>query len=243
MGILKTKQAAIFDLGSTLIEYENKSWIEFCKSCIECAYQFMSRSSLHLPGRANFRDSFVQAAMDIDQQSLQTQKEPDLLQFLTSFLEDFRIRRDDYFMLDFLEAYYIPIRNSLTIKPGAIEILDFFKNKGCKIGLISNTIFPSSYHLQDMQSFNIYRYFDYMLFSSNCEYRKPHVSIYNDMLSALDISADLAFFVGDRMEIDIVGANNAGIDSVLYKKEGREYADTSDAKLIINSLYELIDNC
>ena len=141
-----------------------------------------------------------------------------------------------------MQAYYLPIRENLTLKEGAVETLEFFKSKGLKIGLISNTIFPKEYHLQDMRHYGIDKYFDAMLFSCETEYRKPHLSIFNDMLARLDISASKAFFIGDRMEVDIAGAKNAGLTAILLRKPERDYGNISSADLVINNLNELIDN-
>jgi putative hydrolase of the HAD superfamily len=122
------------------------------------------------------------------------------------------------------------------------EVLEFYKQRGHKLGLISNTVFPEKYHYEDMQHFGIYDYFDEIIFSSEFSHRKPHPSIFEHVLTKLDISANQAFFVGDRMDIDIVGAKNAGLFAVLKKKPGRECDHDGEADLVIDDLRELIEN-
>lgn len=241
MKLLTDKTAALFDLGSTLIEYENIPWSVIYGICLKSAYEFLRTANFDVPPWEPFVGNFEQEAERVNQESLLTQREKNIHEFFREFLAQYGIRGEAEFEENFLQAYYKPIRDNLTLKDGAVEILEFFKSGGLKIGLVSNTIFPKAYHLQDMAHFKIDKYFDAMLFSCETEYRKPHPSIFNDMLAMLDISPSKAFFIGDRIEIDIAGAGNAGISAVLLRKPERDYRNLSSADLVINNLTELIE--
>jgi HAD superfamily hydrolase (TIGR01549 family) len=239
---LKSKKAALFDLGSTLIEYENIPWDDIYVLCLKRAYDYLGLENINRPEWDKFYQAFLKMVIAAEMESLTTYREKDVFELFRNYLASFGIDGDSGFHERFLKAYYRPIRENLTLKKNAREVLEYCRAQGHKLGLISNTIFPSQYHKQDMRDFGIYDYFDHMLFSSEYAYRKPHQSIFEEMLRKLDISAPEAFFVGDRPEIDILGAKNSGIYSILILKRGREYDDLTAADLVIENLSELIDN-
>ena len=55
-------------------------------------------------------------------------------------------------------------------------------------------------------------YFDHIVVSEDHGWRKPHAKIFTDTLTALDVRAKEALFVGDSIEDDIIGAKGAGMD-------------------------------
>ncbi len=238
---LKNKKAALFDLGSTLIEYENIPWDDIYVLCLKRAYEFLGLENISQPDCDKFYQAFLRMVITAEMESLTTCREKDVFELFRNFLASFGINGDPDFHERFLKAYYQPIRENLTLKKNAVRVLEHYRARGHKLGLISNTVFPSEYHKEDMRHFGIYDYFDHMLFSSEYPYRKPHKSIFEEMLRKLDISAPEAFFVGDRLEIDILGAKKSGIYSILIFKRGREYDDLAAADLVIENLSELID--
>lgn len=63
--------------------------------------------------------------------------------------------------------------------------------------------------------------FDFMVISEDCGYTKPDRRIFDHALSqAKHADRSSVLMVGDRLEADILGAKNAGIDSVWYNPAG-----------------------
>ncbi|NIP44114.1 MAG: HAD family hydrolase [candidate division Zixibacteria bacterium] len=237
---LKEKDAAIFDLGSTLIEYENIPWPDLFKLSLQRAHKYLHEVDIEPPEFDKFHEVFLEKVIEVEKESNVTHKEKDILKLFESFLSYFGISNNSDFLEKFLEVYYQPVRESIYLKEGAMDVLDYYKSNGHKIGLISNTVFPPEYHLEDMRKFGIDKFFDHLIFSSAFPRRKPHPSIYTEMLRVLDISASKAFFIGDRVEIDVLGAKNCGVFSILLRKKGREYSDLSLPDLVIDNLSELL---
>ncbi|MBD3382660.1 MAG: HAD-IA family hydrolase [candidate division Zixibacteria bacterium] len=242
MGLLTEKKAALFDLGSTLIEYENISWNDVYKLSIMEGFKLLEGHNFLFSEKSKLMEGFVSVVNEMIAHSMEIQKEPDLRRFFIDFFKKHEHDLSDEIYDDFLEHYYQPIRDHLSLIPGAIDVLHFFKSKGCKLGLISNTVFPQRYHYEDMQNFGVLEFFDEIVFSSEFEYRKPHPAIFEHVLRKLDISADQAFFVGDRVDVDVAGAKNAGITAILKLKSDRVYENHGKADLIIDDLAELIEN-
>lgn len=239
--MLRKRKGALFDLGSTLIEYENISWPELFRLGLERAYGYLSVGNIDRPDFEDFYQAFLDQVISAEEKSNETQIEVDIVDIFGKFLSSFEMPNDREFVYRFLQKYYEPVREHISLKENALDILEHFKKHGHKIGLISNTVFPPEFHLEDMRGFKIDHYFDQMIFSSEFHYRKPHSSIYNKMLRMLDISASKAFFTGDRIEIDVQGAKTIGMLSVLLKKKGREYNDLEAPDLVIDNLIELLE--
>jgi putative hydrolase of the HAD superfamily len=66
------------------------------------------------------------------------------------------------------------------------------------------------------RNFNIEGFFDFILTSASCSYRKPHPRIFELGLVHWGFSPDEAAMVGDTLAADILGAKRAGLFSIWY---------------------------
>jgi HAD superfamily hydrolase (TIGR01549 family) len=139
----------------------------------------------------------------------------------------------------FLEKYYDPISDQLTLIEGAEEVLRYFKDQNLKIGIVSNTIFPERYHLPELKRFRLYSYLDAYSFSSSVGVRKPHPEMFLKTLNALKVDPSKAVFVGDRLVEDVGGAQKAGMKGILAYHQGRDYSAPIKPDARIDDLKEL----
>ncbi len=98
---------------------------------------------------------------------------------------------------------------------GAIELLDFLKNNGYKLGLVTNASHSENRIRQLMREVGIENYFETVVISSVIGIRKPDPRIFQKALDDLDVPASEALYIGDRKEYDAVGAMNAGMRFVI----------------------------
>ncbi len=98
---------------------------------------------------------------------------------------------------------------------GAIELLDFLKNNGYKIGLVSNASHSENRLRLLMRKVGIEDYFETVVISSVMGIRKPDPRIFLKALDDLGVQASEALYIGDREEYDAVGAMNAGMRFVI----------------------------
>lgn len=124
--------------------------------------------------------------------------------------------------------------DEIILLPETKETLNYLKEKGYKIGIISNS--PPSQKRGGLQSVEIDEYFDLVLFSFDCGYRKPSREIYDLFLEKIDIAPEDTVMVGDSLKNDALGATNAGIDAILIDLKGN-----SSFKPKISNLLELKD--
>ncbi len=220
----KKLDAVIFDMGSTLIEFENSSWEVLNRLCAEDGYRFLkARNLINIDYKTwlFLLESEFEKAFKEQNKSL---KEIKFENLMATFFRRLKFEITNGLYSDFLKAYYQPVTDQLTIVDGALDVLKFFKDKKVKIGLVSNTIFPESFHLTELKRFGILPYLDVHLFSSSVGYKKPHPEIFRLCLRMLNTDVKNSVFVGDKLVEDIGGAQNIGLKTILFCKKGRDYS-------------------
>jgi FMN phosphatase YigB (HAD superfamily) len=238
-------KAILFDMGSTLLEFENSTWEVLRRLSTETGYEFLKEKNLTLPNLEEFSDvlsaEFLKARSEIGQ----SLKELKFENVIFEFFRDLNLSTSDGIYGSFLEVYYKPVTDQITLVDGAEKVLKFFKEKNLKIGLISNTIFPEEFHLRELKRFGLYPYLNAHFFSSQVGYRKPHPQIFQLALEKLKVDPSDAVFVGDRLEEDVGGAQNVGMKGILKYHQGRDYTlpITPDAQVMkLKELPEVVFN-
>ena len=219
----KQLKAILFDMGSTLIEFENYTWDVLARLSAEKGYEFLQEKNVSLPIFEKFSkvlyDEFVKAKSEIENNLKEIKFENVIFDFFTKL----NLSTSDGIYGSFLEVYYKPVTDQLTLVDGAEDVLKHFKEKDLKIGLVSNTIFPEKYHLRELKRFGLYPYLDAHFFSSEVGLRKPHPKIFQLTLDELKVDPSEAIFVGDRLKEDVGGAQNVGMKGILKYHQGRDY--------------------
>lgn len=216
-------KAILFDMGSTLLEFENSTWDVLRRLSTETGYEFLKEKNLILPNLEEFSNVLSAEFLKARSEIAQSLKELKFENVIFEFFRDLNLSTSDGIYGSFLEVYYKPVTDQVTLVDGAEKVLKFFKEKNLKIGLISNTIFPEEFHLRELKRFELYPYLDAHFFSSQVGYRKPHPQIFQLALEKLEVDSSDAVFVGDRLEEDVGGAQNVGMKGILKYHQGRDY--------------------
>ncbi|MCP4706743.1 MAG: HAD family hydrolase [candidate division Zixibacteria bacterium] len=237
-------KGVIFDLGSTLIEYENIPWDEMNLLALEAGYNYLKGSISPLPSYDKITEEYLKIRDKNRESSRRTLQEWNVLDKIAELLKVVCIDSNNEIISKFFKFYYNVISNQLTIIDDAKSVLGELKNAGLKLGLVSNTIFPAKYHMADMERFGLIKYFDSLLFSSEFGYRKPHRLIYEKAVEQSGLKPEQLIFIGDRFIEDFEGPRENGIFSILKFREGREYPEPfPDDIVMIKSLNELPEIC
>ncbi len=99
------------------------------------------------------------------------------------------------------------------VEESAVETLAELKKRQYKLGVISNSDGGIEKLLTDC---GLAKYFDAIVDSSAFGIRKPDVKIFEFALKEIKADAGESLFVGDSYEIDILGAENAGLTAMFY---------------------------
>ena len=95
-----------------------------------------------------------------------------------------------------------------------IETLDYLSGKAYPLHLITNG-FEQTQHLKLRHS-GLAGYFTHVITSEAAGIMKPHVAIFEYALEKAGAKAHQCIMIGDTLDADILGANNAGIDTVYF---------------------------
>lgn len=127
----------------------------------------------------------------------------------------------------------------LPAKPGlfegAIELLQYLKEKNYKMHIITNG-FEKVQH-QKMRNSGIDQFFDEVITSEKSGSVKPKPEIFKYALDAAGADVQESIMIGDNLEADIKGAMAAGIDTVFVNHI--QQACTIDPTYHISHLNEL----
>jgi putative hydrolase of the HAD superfamily len=97
----------------------------------------------------------------------------------------------------------------------AAPMLAALRERGLRIGLLSNTHWPPAYHERFLERDGLRDLIDARAYTSEMTYMKPHPEAFRHALDATGVAdASRAVFVGDRLFDDVFGAQRAGMRAV-----------------------------
>ena len=128
-----------------------------------------------------------------------------------ALLAEFGIEPDDGELLRFLEAEHAAWAPARQLASTTHALLDALRDRGLKLGLVSNAIDPPELLHRDIAELGVTERLDVALFSSEVGRRKPDPLIFERALDALGVAPANALMVGDRVAIDIAGARALGM--------------------------------
>lgn len=110
------------------------------------------------------------------------------------------------------EAYY---SCPLPAAPGSHQVLEHLRERGVRLGLISNTgTTPGATFRQSLQRLGLFDFFDVLTFSDEVALAKPSPRIFHLTLEQLGAKPARAVHVGDTLDHDIAGAKGVGMGSI-----------------------------
>jgi putative hydrolase of the HAD superfamily len=110
--------------------------------------------------------------------------------------------------VQFLER--LPFKKNIF--PYTAEILQYLKNKGYRLHLITNG-FETVQH-NKLRSSNLHDYFLEVITSEASNSLKPHPEIFAYALAKTGATKEESIMIGDNLDADIKGAMDAGMDTI-----------------------------
>lgn len=114
--------------------------------------------------------------------------------------------------------------------PEVFSTVEKLRDKGYKLGLISNIHWPIPRGLRE----SLDGMFDVVTYSHTHGMRKPHPAIFLDTLEEMGADPRTSAHVGDDYGADVIGAKNAGMIAVHLQRGEKREAGLADA--VITSL-------
>ena len=133
-------------------------------------------------------------------------------------LANLRVQVDpERFREDLSEAFgnVIPDESVWTDYPDAKPLLERLGERDIQVGLISNA---TDLARRVLKRLDMERYFDPIVISSEIGHRKPEKAIFEKALDEAGVAASRAIYIGDKLAVDVKGANKAGLNAVLIDR-------------------------
>ena len=116
---------------------------------------------------------------------------------------------------DALTEYRRQWEKHSLIDPAAPAVLKGLKERGVKLGVLSNTIWARDHHEEIFERDGVLDLFDGAVYSSEIPWSKPHPEAFRAAMHA--VGADdpsTCVFVGDRLFDDVWGAQQVGMRAI-----------------------------
>ena len=115
--------------------------------------------------------------------------------------------------MDAYRAFWEP---ATITDPQAAPMLAELRGRGLRLGVLSSTSWPASWHEDWLRRDGVLDLFDACVWSSDLPFTKPHPTAFRAAMDAVGaIDPARCVYVGDRPYDDISGAKGAGMRAVL----------------------------
>ncbi len=217
-------RAVIFDLGGTLM-YERDSWYPITTQGDEALTKFLIDQGLEV-NLSTFPVEFRRRLGEYFRQ-----REKDLLEttytyVLIDLLKDKGYTNlPDELIRKALDSLFEVTQTNWVLEEDTRQTLRKLEQNGYRMGLISNAGDDKDVH-QLVSRFEIASYFDFIVTSAACSYRKPHPRIFELAIANWYFLPSETVMVGDNLDADIGGAKGAGLYGIWISR--RAGASTDD---------------
>lgn len=211
-------QAVLFDLGGTLLHYQDKQQADFRELTMrgilrlhaalpDFAYQPPPESEFGEVVNRHVGAAYMKNLTELRGGSIETP--------LRSALEELGMSIDDEQWAEMRKHFYSVVDDAVYPRAGARSTLLTLHERGLKLALISNTYWAADVHDRHLQQYDLLDLLPQRTYSDKTRYIKPHPTIFTDALAALSVEPQQAVYVGDKLDTDIGGAQAVGMRAVL----------------------------
>lgn len=199
MNTLTEVRAMIFDLANTIVEYKEG---------------FNPRNEIQtllgLPSQQHVRNLIY--TLSADQPGMTSDE------FSTAIVKRTKGEVDPALVEEIKNIFYYN-NQCLKLRTDALYVLNTLRQKGVKLGLLSNCTPFARTLVEDL---NLGNYFDTIILSSDVGYMKPDPRIFILTMRELCSTSEETIVIGDKVKTDILGGTLVGCTTVLMEVRSEE---------------------
>lgn len=129
--------------------------------------------------------------------------------------------------------------------PQVRPLWEGLRERGIRVGVLSNTIWTRDYHREIFARDGVLDLIDADVYSSEIHVVKPHAEAFEAALAALDVPAENAVYVGDRIFEDVWGPQQIGMRAIWIPHsdlpDNQRVAVEATPDAVVHELREILD--
>ena len=212
------KSVLLFDLGDTLIQYyRREAFPPLLKEGIRRAKEAIRQAGWAVPSQAE-----MDRRVTLENHEAKNGRVRPLENRLAHIFGVKRRLLSQEQWLDVCQPFLIPIFAISQIYADTLPALDSFREKGHRIGILSNSPWgsPSELWRRELSRYRLLERCDVSVFCTDVGWRKPAQPMFRRVLAHFSCQPEDCIFVGDNPRWDILGARRAGMTPVLIDRIG-----------------------
>jgi HAD superfamily hydrolase (TIGR01509 family) len=214
-------KGVLFDLGSTLQEYKHEDWGALQRELNRDLYGFLAdRGHAHrLPPLDEFIEILATGSRDLWESARTSMRGRPLTSLLPDLFERHGIT--DLQPEECLLPWYRRFQDVVYVEPDVRPTLLALRDRGLKLGLVSNTAWPAAAHDPDLARFDLLGLLECRVYSCELGWEKPAPQIFHAALDCMGLPPEQVAFVGDFLRYDVAGAQAVGMKAIWKRVDGR----------------------
>ena len=236
---MRPPRAVVFDLGGTLINWPD--WEGGAPAKWSAAYDAIAGNGHALPAR----DAFVAAMRAAEKAHWERVDREHWSGPPTGVVSDgFRrldLHASEKVLVAAMDAYARAVAGWSTVFPDTRETLVLLRERGYRLGLLSNTWWAAEWHNADLAAHGLSGLLDELIYTSDLPHSKPHPSVFAEIARRLDVPAAECAMIGDRQIDDVSGAKAAGMRGIWRRNDAGFPTSGVTPDAIVDQLSELPD--
>jgi HAD superfamily hydrolase (TIGR01549 family) len=210
----------LFDIGNTLLDFESLDPRPFLGEGFRLGHEFLTARGHRLPPYPAYARRLRWAMAWRFLRSRLVRREMQLYESMIAVHARLGIHLERATADELAWQICLPMRRVGRADPSARPALLELRERGYKLGIISNTSTPPSALDRHLAEEGVLEFFPLRVYSCSVGYMKPHRRIFEIALERIGSTAATAVYVGDKLAIDVAGAAPVGLLTVLKSPTG-----------------------
>lgn len=209
-------ESVIFDLFDTLLLLENDE--AYYQPSLRRLHAFLAANGVNIPFE-RFSDAYFEVRNEFYSEAREILSEPHFNLRISQALRRLGLDLDSSspIVAGATMAFAEEFMRHVTLDEQAVAVLEKLHEK-YKLGLVSNFAIPECVRML-LDNFGLTRFFDVVIISGEVNRRKPSSEIFEMALHGLGVDAARTIFIGDMLDLDVVGPKTVGMKTVLIKRK------------------------
>ena len=211
----------LFDFGDTLVDFAHVDVLARFEDGARSVYQYLKDLNQPMPAFNKYHRQQLWAVRWRYFMSYFTGRDFNALDLIDHLGDALGHDLSAEQLAELVFRWYTPMREHGTMEPGIPDMLAGLRDRGLKLGVISNTFIPASVLDQHLESIGLIDLFPVRIYSCELDFRKPDKRIFQLGLDELGTAPERTMYVGNSLRCDIGGSNRMGMISVLKHLDRR----------------------